>query len=143
MSALTLTPPVSAARAHLSRLKEVPVARSRAARVARLGQVVLGLLWLIDGLLQFQPYMFGKTFITGVLLPNAVGQPGIIASPITWIANLIEPHVAIFNAFAAATAATRLGRRGQVSLMRTRRRARWRTARSFVLAARGLWVRRR
>jgi len=66
-----------------------------------MGQVVLGLLWLIDGLLQFQPYMFGKTFITGVLLPNAVGQPGIIASPITWIANLIEPHVAIFNAFAA------------------------------------------
>jgi hypothetical protein len=101
MSALTLTPPVSAARSHLSRLKEVPAARSRAARVARLGQVVLGLLWLIDGLLQFQPYMFGKTFVTGVLLPNAVGQPGIIASPITWIANLIEPHVVMFNAFAA------------------------------------------
>jgi hypothetical protein len=77
------------------------VARSRAARVTRIGQVVLGLLWLIDGLLQFQPYMFGKTFITGVLLPNAVGQPGIIASPITWLANLIEPHVVIFNLFAA------------------------------------------
>ena len=101
MSTLTLTPPVSAARSHLPRLKEAPVARSRAARVTRLGQVVLGLLWLMDGLLQFQPYMFGKTFITGVLLPNAAGQPGIIASPITWIANLIEPHVVIFNAFAA------------------------------------------
>jgi len=101
LSTLTLTPPVSAARSHLPRLKEAPVAHSRAARVTRLGQVVLGLLWLMDGLLQFQPYMFGKTFITGVLLPNAVGQPGIIASPITWIANLIEPHVVIFNAFAA------------------------------------------
>jgi hypothetical protein len=64
-------------------------------------QIVLGLLWLIDGLLQYQPYMFGKTFITGVLPPNASGQPGIIASPITWIANLIEPHVVLFNAFAA------------------------------------------
>lgn len=72
-----------------------------AARVARLGQVVLGLIWLIDGLLQFQPYMFGKTFVTGVIDPNAVGQPGIIASPITWIGHLIEPRVALFNAFAA------------------------------------------
>jgi hypothetical protein len=63
--------------------------------------VVLGLLWLVDGLLQFQPYMFGKTFITGVLLPNATGQPGIIGAPITWIAHLIEPRVAVFNAFAA------------------------------------------
>jgi hypothetical protein len=46
--------------------------------------------------------MFGKTFITGVLLPNATGQPGIIGAPITWIAHLIEPHVAVFNGFAAA-----------------------------------------
>jgi hypothetical protein len=51
--------------------------------------------------LQLQPYMFGRTFITGVILPNALGQPGIIGSPITWIANLIGPHVALFNAFAA------------------------------------------
>jgi hypothetical protein len=101
MSTLTLKSPAAVARSHLSDLREVPVARSRAARLTRIGQVVLGLLWLIDGLLQFQPYMFGKTFITGVLLPNAVGQPGIIASPITWIANLIEPHVVIFNVFAA------------------------------------------
>jgi hypothetical protein len=36
-----------------------------------------------------------------VLLPNATGQPGIIGAPITWIAHLIEPHVAVFNAFAA------------------------------------------
>lgn len=71
------------------------------ARLARLAQVALGLLWLIDGALQFQPYMFGKTFITGVILPSAQGQPGVIAGPITWIADLIEPHVAIFNGFAA------------------------------------------
>ena len=71
------------------------------ARIARAGQVALGLLWLIDGILQFQPYMFGKTFVTGVLLPNATGQPGVIAAPITWIAHLIEPHVVLFNGFAA------------------------------------------
>ncbi|HLH64337.1 MAG TPA: hypothetical protein VKV27_01420 [Solirubrobacteraceae bacterium] len=56
---------------------------------------------MLDGALQFQPYMFGKTFITGVLLPNAAGQPRFIAAPIIWIAHLIEPHVALFNGFAA------------------------------------------
>jgi hypothetical protein len=69
--------------------------RTAVARISRLAQVMLGLLWVIDGVLQFQPYMFGKTFITGVLLPNAAGQPGIIGAPITWIAHLIEPHVAL------------------------------------------------
>jgi hypothetical protein len=102
MSTLTVRPSLTAAGARLSRLREVPVAHSRAARVTRLGQVVLGLIWLLDGLLQLQPYMFGKTFITGVILPTAAGQPGIIGAPITWIANLIEPHVVLFNAAAAA-----------------------------------------
>ena len=68
---------------------------------ARIGQVALGLLWLTDGSLQFQPYMFGKTFITGVILPATRGQPGIIGAPIAWIANLIDPYVALFNAGAA------------------------------------------
>jgi hypothetical protein len=71
------------------------------ARATRLAQIILGLIWLIDGALQFQPYMFGKGFITGVIDPNAVGQPAIIAEPITWIAKLIEPHVGVFNGFAA------------------------------------------
>jgi hypothetical protein len=73
----------------------------RFARLARIAQVLLGAIWLIDGALQFQSYMFAKTFITGVILPNAQGQPGVIADPITWIAHLIEPHVALFNGFAA------------------------------------------
>jgi hypothetical protein len=71
------------------------------ARVTRIVQVVLGLIWLIDGALQFQPYMFAKTFITGVIDPNAIGQPAIIADPIIWMAKLIEPHVGLFNGFAA------------------------------------------
>ncbi|MHB8692855.1 MAG: hypothetical protein ACYDHH_16585 [Solirubrobacteraceae bacterium] len=70
-------------------------------RTQRAGQLALGLIWLIDGALQYQPYMFHQSFITGVILPNAQGQPGIVASPITWIAQLIAPHVAVFNAFAA------------------------------------------
>ncbi|MGH2869417.1 MAG: hypothetical protein ACRDNK_17870 [Solirubrobacteraceae bacterium] len=69
--------------------------------IARTGQVALGLLWLADGALQFQPYMFGKTFVTGVILPASHGQPGIIGGPIVWIADLVEPRVALFNAGAA------------------------------------------
>lgn len=70
-------------------------------RAARAGQVALGMLWLIDGALQFQPYMFGRSFITGVIIPASVGQPSVIAGPITWIARLIAPHIALFNGGAA------------------------------------------
>ena len=70
-------------------------------RSARRAQIALGVLWLSDGVLQFQPYMFGRTFVTGVLLPNAAGQPGVIRAPITWMAHVIEPRIAVFNAFAA------------------------------------------
>lgn len=73
-----------------------------AARIRRFGQIVLGAIWLIDGALQFQPVMFGRTFITGVILPNADGQPGLVAAPITWLAHNIDPHVALFNGLAAA-----------------------------------------
>ncbi len=52
--------------------------------------------------LQFQPHMFGKSFVTGVLLPSAARQPTSIAAPVTWVAHLIEPHVALFNGTAAS-----------------------------------------
>lgn len=94
--AVTRAPRTQPARQHTRTSSSL-----RCARLARIAQVLLGVIWLIDGILQFQPYMFGKTFITGVILPNAQGQPGVIADPITWIAHLIEPHVVLFNAFAA------------------------------------------
>jgi hypothetical protein len=62
---------------------------------ARLGQIALGLIWLIDGLLKLQPYFFAH-FVSGVIDPSAAGQPGVIAHPITWIGDLIRPHQAIF-----------------------------------------------
>jgi hypothetical protein len=72
-----------------------------AAQVRRHLQVALGLVWLLDGLLQFQPFMFGQGFVTQVLEPSAVGQPAVIAHAITSVAHLIAPHVAVLNAFAA------------------------------------------
>jgi len=35
----------------------------------------LGVFWIIDGLLQFQPAMFGQDFVTDVLVPSLSAQP--------------------------------------------------------------------
>jgi hypothetical protein len=66
----------------------------------RLGQIVLGLIWCVDGLLKLQPF-FLHHLVSGVIDPNAVGQPGIIGDPITWIAGVIKPHQEIFAVFSA------------------------------------------
>jgi hypothetical protein len=62
---------------------------------ARLGQIALGLIWCLDGLLKLQPYFFAH-FVSGVIDPSAAGQPGVIGQPITWFGDLIRPHQAIF-----------------------------------------------
>ena len=64
--------------------------------------VALGLIWLTDGALQLQPLMFSRSFVTQIIAPNAVDQPGFIAAPVTLIAHLIEPRVALFDALAAS-----------------------------------------
>ena len=38
-------------------------------------QIALGLLWLLDAALQFQPYMFSRAFATDVLAASAAGSP--------------------------------------------------------------------
>jgi hypothetical protein len=61
-------------------------------------QVALGLAWLLDAALQFQPYMFGRGFVTGVLVPTAAGNPGAVASPALWADRLIGHDVPAWNA---------------------------------------------
>jgi hypothetical protein len=85
-----------------------PVARSAAAheRVAALDprrtlQLALGALWLLDGMLQFQPSMFGRGF-PQMLAGSAQGNPAVVARPITWSAGLIGHHVVALNAVFAA-----------------------------------------
>jgi len=65
-------------------------------------QAALGLIWVADGVLQLQPFMFTRSFVTEIIAPNTAGQPGFVAWPITLAEHLIEPRVALFNAFAAA-----------------------------------------
>jgi hypothetical protein len=63
-------------------------------------QIALGLIWLIDGALQLQPFMFGRAFVTQIIVPNETGQPGLVAAPIKLAAHLIEPRIVLFNLFA-------------------------------------------
>ncbi len=70
-------------------------------RTQRTLQIVLGLFWLLDAGLQFQPFMFGKGFTTTYLLHNAQGQPTVVSWIITNVGHFVEPHVAVWNTFFA------------------------------------------
>ena len=55
-------------------------------------QIVLGLIWLLDGGLQFQPFMLRTSFARDVIAPLADGQPHFVAGPIQWAANIVAAH---------------------------------------------------
>jgi hypothetical protein len=61
-------------------------------------QVALGVLWLADALLQFQPFMFTRGFATQILAPAAAGCPGFVAGPLLLAARLIAHAPVAFNA---------------------------------------------
>jgi hypothetical protein len=64
-------------------------------------QLALGLIWLIDAALQYQPYMFGRTFVTQTIEPVDAGAPWIVAHPSLWAAHLMIHHIALYNTFFA------------------------------------------
>jgi hypothetical protein len=70
-------------------------------RTQRTLQIVLGLFWLLDAGLQFQPFMFGQGFINANILGNAQGQPAVIAWIINNVGHFISPNVAVWNTFFA------------------------------------------
>lgn len=79
-------------------------AADRESTGARRGlQIALGVVWLLDAALQYQPYMFGKGFVTQVLAPATMGNPALIASPALAAARLIGHDVAAWNALFATT----------------------------------------
>src|SRR5579872_267181 len=111
-----------------------PVARPAAAheRVTaaldprRALQLALGGLWLLDGMLQFQPSMFGRAF-PQMLAGSAHGNPAVVARPITWSAGIIGHHVVALNAlFAVIQVLLGLG-------------IAWRPAVKFALAGSVVW----
>jgi hypothetical protein len=77
----------------------VPV-RSVAARLhvnPRTLQVGLGLLWIVDGFLKFQPKLFNPGLVSTVIRPMAAGQPTLLGSTISHMANFLSHEAAMWD----------------------------------------------
>src|SRR5271169_4905848 len=60
----------------------------------RVLQLLLAGIWLLDGLLQYQSFMYTEAF--GQMLGGtAAGNPGVIARPVSWNAALVEHHLVL------------------------------------------------
>jgi hypothetical protein len=59
-------------------------------------QLALGAVWLFDGMLQYQPFMYSKSF-AHALSVTASGNPSVIARPILWEATLLGNHLVPLN----------------------------------------------
>jgi len=64
-------------------------------------QIALGVLWLLDGLLQFQSFMYTHAFVRELLAVNADGQPGPVAVSIRALSSLYGHDLALWNTLAA------------------------------------------
>ncbi|MGH3200633.1 MAG: hypothetical protein ACRDOA_10240 [Streptosporangiaceae bacterium] len=72
-------------------------------------QLALGLIWVLDGILQYQPFMFSKAF-PQMLAATSSGNPAVVAGPINWSSTLITDHLVTANAlFATIQLALGLG----------------------------------
>jgi hypothetical protein len=65
-------------------------------------QTVLGLIWLLDGGLQFQSFMYSKGFVQ-LLAGGAQGQPGWLESSVNWGARLANSNLDLWNTLFALT----------------------------------------
>ncbi|MGP0028585.1 MAG: hypothetical protein ACLPKE_35305 [Streptosporangiaceae bacterium] len=96
-------------------------AADRESAGARRGlQVALGMVWLLDAALQYQPYMFSRHFVTDVLAPASIGNPAVLADPAAWAARIIGHDVVAWN---AAFATIQLALAGGLLWRRTARAA--------------------
>jgi hypothetical protein len=68
--------------------------------LSRTIQTVLGLIWLLDGGLQFQSFMYGKGFIQ-MLTGMAPAQPHWLASTLLWGAHTMQHHQPLYNTLSA------------------------------------------
>jgi hypothetical protein len=60
-------------------------------------QLALGSLWLLDGVLQCQPFMFSRAFAHRILAPAAAGQPSLVAVPLHAVAVLVAAQPIVSN----------------------------------------------
>lgn len=60
-------------------------------------QIVLGFLWLLDGIFQLQPKMFTSAFAHNVIAPAAQGQPGFVYTLMHFAVHLVLLQPAVFD----------------------------------------------
>ena len=80
-------------RARLGREARPAAATLDGRRALQLG---LAAIWLLDGVLQYQPFMYTKAFAQS-LADTAAGNPSVVARPITWDATLVQHHLVLLN----------------------------------------------
>ncbi len=95
----------AAEKGHTSKSAVLPTfgAESSWNRVERIIMLLLGMFWIIDGLLQFQPGSFTQTFVNSVLVPNLQGQPAGILDVLSPGVGLYGSRVFAANFVAAVT----------------------------------------
>lgn len=67
-----------------------------AADRSRALQSALGLLWLLDGALQFQSFMYSHGFVS-MLLEMAPGQPHWLTQSIEWAVRIAQRDLTLYN----------------------------------------------
>jgi len=90
-----LPPPIAISDQSLAGAATTPVRRD----LQRSFQLVLATVWLLDAVLQMQPFMFtpGKNGFSGMIGGFAAGNPGWIARTITWNASIVDHHPVLTN----------------------------------------------
>jgi hypothetical protein len=83
----------TALRVRLGTEAQPAAARLDTRRALQLG---LAAIWLLDGVLQYQSFMYTKAF-GQMLAGTAAGNPSVIARPINWDATLVEHHLVLVN----------------------------------------------
>jgi hypothetical protein len=82
------------------RLGTVPAAARPPLDARRALQLALAAIWLLDGVLQYQGFMFTQG-LNQMLAGTADGNPAVVAKPIIWDATLIDHHMVALNAIFA------------------------------------------
>lgn len=83
-------------RDRVGRQERTGGAASSGADEGRVLQLALAAAWLLDGMLRYQSSMYTPMF--GQMIGDtATGNPGVVASPISWNAALVQHHLVLLN----------------------------------------------
>ena len=89
--------PVNQAHARTAAPPRIPGGAARVLTRRRL-EMALGVLWLVDGALQWQPYMFSSAFFGNMLGMANMGLPGPVSAVLYQTTTMLTAHPVIWNA---------------------------------------------